>query len=44
MGLVHSCLSLIRVGKRDEAERLYGVYKILKEINKESKDKPPYAL
>ena len=41
MGLVHSCLSLVRVGKREEAERLYGVYKMLKEIN--SKDKPPYA-
>ena len=44
MGLVHSCLSLIRVGKRKEAERLYSIYKMLKEINKESKDKPPFAL
>ena len=44
MGIVHSCLALIRVGKRDEAERLFGVFKMLKEINKESKDKPPFAL
>ena len=44
MGLVHSCLSLIRVGKREEAERLYVVYKLLKEINKESKDNPPFAI
>ena len=44
MGIVHSCLALIRVGKRDEAERLFGVFKMIKEINKESKDKPPFAL
>ena len=39
MGLVHSCLSLIRVGKREEAERLYEVYKMLKEITNITTDK-----
>ncbi len=40
MGIVHSCLALIQVGKRKEAERLMSIYKLTKEINKKSKDKP----
>ncbi len=44
MGIVHSCLALMRVGKHEEAERLYSLYKSLEEINKQSKDKPPITL
>ena len=40
MGIVQSCLSLIQVGKRKEAEKLMQIYKLTKEINKESKNKP----
>jgi len=40
MGIVNSCLALIQVGKRKEAEKLMDIFKLTKEINKESKDKP----
>ena len=40
MGIVQSCLALIQVGKRKEAEELMQIYKLTKEINKESKNKP----
>ena len=40
VGIVQSCLSLIQVGKRKEAEELMQIYKLTKEINKESKNKP----
>ena len=40
VGIVQSCLSLIQVGKRKEAEKLMQIYKLTKEINKESKNKP----
>ena len=39
MGIVQSCLALIQVGKRKEAEELMQIYKMTKEINKESRDK-----
>ena len=40
MGIVQSCLALIQVGKRKEAEELMRIYKMTKQINKLSKDRP----
>ena len=37
MGIVQSCLALIQVGKRKEAEELMQIYKMTKEINTKSK-------
>jgi len=44
MGIVQSCLALIQVGKRKEAEKLMQIYKMTKEINTESKNKPKILL
>ena len=44
VGIVQSCLSLIQVGKRKEAEELMQIYKLTKEINKHSKHKPKIVL
>ena len=40
MGIVHSCLALIQIGKKKEAEKLMEIYKLTKEINIKSKGKP----